>query len=351
MHTCPFHQPECALVRDGLITRRPRADVELAACAKCRNPVLLRWDSKDAPISALPGVADIERSAPPGSIGDTLLAALPQAMRKLPMLPEVSMRVQEMVSDPETTMADLAAVIENDPVIAVAVMRLANSAMYGGLHPAKDLKAACSRLGMRTVANAAQAVATANLFHAEDDRLRVYMNKLWRHSVATAHCAAEVAQLVSEPRAEAVFFAGLIHDIGKLVMVQIVARERGAGAAKLRESPELFREVLRALHPLAGLHVVQTWELPPEFGATTYFHHAPESCVEESWSKLVHIVALSNLIASVQGYGVEPAAEVFLASLPSARYLGLTDIKIAALRVDLADKLDALLDASSAPHA
>ena len=118
--------------------------------------------------------------------------------------------------------------------------------------------------------------------------------------------------------------------------------------ASLRVTPDLLREVIDSFHPLLGLLVAQRWNLPPEFGAILYFHHNPAATPHEEWTPMVHTVALANLIAKVEGFGLYDVGEMFLTSDVSARYLNMNDIKLAGLRVDLADTLEPLFQVAGA---
>lgn len=269
-------------------------------------------------------------------------------MEKLPVLPEISQRVLAMVSDPDVTMAALASVIKQDQAIALSIMKLANSAVYGGLEEIKELDSACARLGMKTIANTVQVVANNNLFVTGDKRLKGFMKKLWRHSIASAHCANEIAALTAEPRGEAMFLASLIHNIGKVVILDIITGAYAGDIAKLRVTPELLREVIDGFHSLVALNVATHWELPPEYGTVVYVQNDPSHCPVESCLPMAHVVSLSSAVATVEGFGMYESDATFLVSHASARYLNLGDMKLATLRVDLADKLEALFTAAGA---
>lgn len=317
----------------------------LAACDTCFNPLLVEWQGGNAVAAALPKSPDIRRIAPPGSIGADLLSQTGANMEELPILPEISQRILKLLRDPEFNIMQLASLIKEDPVIAIAVMKQANSAAFGGLHEITDLHAACSRLGIRTIANTVQLVANRNLFITGNAVLKKSMERLWRHSVATAHCANEIARLTMVPNQESIFLAGLVHDIGKIILLELVASPRSTMVRGLQGNPQLLAEILQNLHPLLGLLICQAWNLPPAFRAAVYFHHDPAACPVQEWTQAVHIVALANTLAKVEGYGMyEGAAEAFLASHPSSIVLGLSDIKLATLRVDLHDTLEALFD-------
>lgn len=319
--------------------------VGLAACAACFNPLLVEWQGGAAVFSALPKSPDIRRIAPPGSIGAELLSQTAAGLEDLPVLPEISQRILKLLRDPEFNIMQLANLIKEDPVIAIAVMRQANSAAFGGLHEITDLHAACSRLGIRTIANTVQLVANRNLFITGNAGLKKAMERLWRHSVATAHCATEIARLTMMPNQESIFLAGLIHDIGKVILLELVASPRSTVVRGLQGNPQLLTEVLENLHPLLGLLICQAWNLPPAFRAAAYFHHDPTACPVKEWMQGIHITSLADTLAKVEGYGMyDVPSEVFLASHPSSMALALSDIKLATLRVDLHDTLEALFE-------
>jgi putative nucleotidyltransferase with HDIG domain len=340
---CPFCAEPAPAIAKSLAT------AQLYACLKCCNPYLIGWREGQAAAYPLEHARDIRQTAPPGSIGAAILERIPEAMDRLPVLPELSQQILAMVRDPDVSMNDLAQVIRKDQVIAMSIMRLANSAMYGGLHEVKDLSGASARLGMRAIANLVQVVVNGGLFEEKNKDLKTFSQRLWRHSIAVANCSSEIAGLIAEPGGETLFLAGLIHDIGKVVAVVIVSNEREGLLAELRGEPKLLNEVFDSFHALLGLHAVQRWNLPAEFRTILYAHHQPELCPVEEWLPMAHTVCLADLVAKVEGYGTDPEpVEAFLVNHPSARYLNLSDIKLAALRVDLADKLDAFMEASGA---
>lgn len=339
MTACPFCEtnlPEEVTVADA---------TGLGVCTHCFNPVLVQSQGVSTGARPLPGARDVRQLAPAGSIGAKLLEQALEEINELPVLPEVSQRILKLLKDPDFGLPELTALIREDPVIAVAVMKQANSAAFGGLHEIKDLNGACARLGMKNVANTVQLVANRNLFITGNTALKGRMNRLWKHSVATAHCANEIARVTLTPDQESVFLAGLVHDIGKVLLLEIVASPRDKAIEHLQGNAELLHEVMDSFHPIFGLLVCQSWKLPATFRSAVYFHHQPDSGCEKAWLNLTHIIALANTIVTVEGFGSqEESKEVFLASHPSSIHLGLSDIKLATLRVDLADTLEALFE-------
>jgi HD-like signal output (HDOD) protein len=313
----------------------------LAACPACMNPYFI--DAEAGEVRRVGGAADVRQIAAKGTIGGELIAALPRAIENLPVLPEVSTRVMELLRNPETSMQDIAETVKQDQAIAVKVLQLANSAMYGGLTTITELNAACARLGVRTIANAVQAVANGNLYITSNPAYKDRMRRMWRHSVATGYAASEIAVLTASPRSDALFVAGLIHDIGSVALLDIISNTRRGVLVELHASAELLSEVLNSYSTLAGLHVVQGWKLPPEFAMTTYFCRTPDSVPTEDIRTMTHIVCLAGAVADTSGFSVNEGATSLL-SHPSTKYLGLSDIKLAILRADLEDAVQPLLE-------
>lgn len=129
----------------------------------------------------------------------------------IPMLPTHSLRVLQLTDDPDVTLTQLAALVSKDPVLAMRVLGLANSAMYGALPPLRSVHDAIVRLGMVTVRN----VVIATSMHAMLGSRDVYggdAERFVEHAVGTASLARLVAGARGADEEEA-FLSGLVHDI------------------------------------------------------------------------------------------------------------------------------------------
>ena len=131
--------------------------------------------------------------------------------------------------------------------------------------------------------------------------------------------------------------------MGKVALIEIVAGQYSGAVGELRATPQVFKQVIETFHPLLGLHVAQAWRLPPEYLAITYYQGRPTECPRDEWLPMVHTISLASLIANVEGHGLVKMEDTFLTTNESARYLNLSDIKLAGLRVDLDDKIEAMM--------
>lgn len=342
MNSCPY----CAQMLPADL--KPNNKPVIIGCKACMNPLQAHWEKNTIHLEPLTHGTDIRQMVPAGSIGGAILTELPNVIENLPVLPEIAQRVLALVRDPEVSLSQVVNAIRADQAIALKIMRLANSPVYGGLQEIKDLGAACARLGMKTICDAVQAVAANNLYTIQAPQLKDFMQNLWRHSMAVALYASELAGALAMPRTESLFLAGLIHDVGKAALVRIISSATNGPIAAILNSPEILNEILQSFHALIGLHVTQHWGLPTEFLALTFVHHDPSITPNDDWLPMAHVVALANAVAKVDGYSVQQTSEdIVLMGHPSTRFLNLTDIKLASLRVDLSGKLDALLNAVS----
>ena len=339
MNQCPYCAEE---VKVGL---KPQSAAVLDACQKCLNIRIARagtggrWDAEP-----LPDNEDIHETISEGSVMAGVFAQLPEEFEDLPALPEIPRQIIGLIHDPLASMSDVADLINKDAALVLRVLRVANSAFYGGRVEIKDIRTACSRLGMRTVANLVLAVGNGSLYRSHDARFRGLMGQLWEHSIVSAHCAGALSGRVEQEYAPSLFLAGLLHDIGKVVLLDVITVKYRGPTGRLKESEDLLKHVLERFHTLVGLHVAQQWRLPPEFRMTSYCHEAPETSPDPQWARVIHAVALASKFAHAMGYGWEESDEN-LNEHPSAVFLGLDPVQMEELRAKLEDQVNTLVGA------
>lgn len=333
--TCPFCQ---AVISPPQKMRKWL----LWVCKECKNPLWIQTHGTKNIVSPFSNYTDVRSVLQPNSIGAKIFDYLPEYIEKIPVIPRIGQRLLDTIQKPEVSLSELVSIIQEDPSLSMAILKMANSAYYAGLQEVKDLLTACSRLGLQTLTNMAQVYASQKIFHSTNPNLNEEFQRLWKHSIATAHASYELAIVVAEPHPEVMFLAGLLHDVGHIVLLQILNEVKSSAFSQLIASPQLTQEVLMQFHPLVSLLILQKWDIPDEFAVLAFAHHDPSLNPMEEIRTQAHILCLSNLIVSREGYYFFPPSEniVFLQH-PSTQYLNLNDLKIASLRVDLADKLEA----------
>lgn len=177
---------------------------------------------------------------------------------EVPMLPEVANKVMRLTNDPESDANDLAKLIQSDQTLAGHVMRIANSALYSPNATLVSLQQAITRLGMRVIADIALAASVnSKMFNAPGYEKHIQtelqfslMAGLWAKEIARA-CRRNV---------EAAFLAGLLHDIGRPVCIQVVTEV--AKSCKIDVPTNMMHELEQHFQRSLGITVVHQWEMP-----------------------------------------------------------------------------------------
>lgn len=193
------------------------------------------------------------------------------AVETLPAAPEVATGTLALLERDNCKLADLAAYISGDQVIAAALLRLANSALFGLKGRITDLSQAVARLGFARVRDLVLGLSVWQSF--EDDRPRRYA--LWLHSALVAAAAKTFAQQTGRDSAEA-FTAGVVHDVGKLVLGMRVGQPYWRMVDECPTEAELVvaeRNEFGCHHGTVGSWLFQLWRLPPALVDIASQHH------------------------------------------------------------------------------
>ncbi len=320
------------------------SNIYLYACAKCLNISLLRNRSNDLWADQLETVPDVRETLPPGSVPAEILGSLRKAADALPMLPEACQRVVMLAHDPLSTMTDIAVAINQDPIIATKLLRLANSVAFGGNREITNLDQACARLGIKEIVRTVQSIAYSGLYRAAKPSQRKAMQELWRHTIATSQAAFELARMKCPTQADDMFVAGLVHDLGAVVLSNIIGSSPVTSTSRLRSEPELAHDFAVRHHAMAGIHVIAERGLPNAFAFTTYFHPNPQELPISEPRISVLIVHVAERVAQACGYGFDGGDEVLSVDDPEVAELGLAADDLEAVQAKVTTTVEALLD-------
>ncbi len=211
------------------------------------------------------------------SIAEQLAAAIASKSIDVPVLPDIANKVLSLTQDPESDSAQLAKIIQSDPTLGGHVIRIANSAAYTPNSNLVSLQQAITRLGMVEISNIALSTSlNSKLFKAPG--YEAYIAKIWKHSLVTAVWSKEIARKL-RTNVEAAFLCGLLHSIGKAVILQTIADFRTSSDSIMGDYDlqQLFLEYEAAVSSV----VSEEWGLPAIVAeAITYytrFNDAPTS--------------------------------------------------------------------------
>jgi HD-like signal output (HDOD) protein len=237
-------------------------------------------------------------------------------------LPLVHVRLEEAINDPKKSMADIAKIIREDPGLTARLLRIVNSAFYNFPSRVETISQAVTIVGTQQLSALALATSVINMFNGIPEDL-VNMDSFWRHSIGCGLAARVIATYRREPNVERFFVAGMLHDIGRLVMYTKISGEARDAIIGAKESNTLLfnaeRDTLGFTHAVVGGLLLQTWRLPPMLEEVVMYHHNPSAATH--YPVETAIVHIADIIAHAMDLG--NSGEKFVPPLDPAAWQSL----------------------------
>jgi putative nucleotidyltransferase with HDIG domain len=227
--------------------------------------------------------------------------------------------------DPDVSVTQLARVTSRDQVLAARMLRLANSAYCAPLLEITTISEAVVRLGTASVRNVVLATCMASRLQS-GNTYGTQGRGLAAHGIGTAFLAQVIARVAVVNQEEA-FLYGLVHDIGKLLVLQL-SKEYVRGGGKAPSEEEVV-QMIDARHAEFGGRVLREWRLPPVIEEPVVYHHRPEE--SPSHTLEASVCYLANRLSHRYGFGCEASPDVPVLDDPVAQKLGLSETWLADL--------------------
>lgn len=287
--------------------------------------------------------------AAPLAMTDQRRAALERLFARIgemATLPTAAQKVLRLTEDENANSDEIREAIQSDPVLVARILRRLNSSYYALSHKVADLRTAVSLLGLREVRNLALTVFVSRFFEGGATHGSYKRENLWAHSVGVAVAARLVAKVCGRGAADEAYVAGLLHDLGLILLDQSLRRHFHRVIDALDPAtPTHIAEnrILTFDHALLGGYVARNWNFPDPVADSITFHHQPW-CYTGPHRDLVHVVAVANYLCSRAGltslglHNVPPPPDEVYAGL------GLDQVSLAIIW----EELDTALEKASA---
>nr|NJM00965.1 HDOD domain-containing protein [Desulfobacula sp.] len=228
---------------------------------------------------------------------------------KLPSFPQAAAKLLEASKDEKSSLADLSIIVETDPGISIRVLEIVNSAMYGLKRRVTALSEAVVFLGLNEIKKLALGMTVFEKLFKSGRTEKFDRLLFWRHCISTAVLSMEIAKETRYPDPEEAYIAGLLHDIGKVLLDVRGRVNYGDFIAELETSADLIiekeRSVLGLGHDDVGAFFCSRWKLPENLALAVKYHHQPfeHLGLNRDEKLLISIVSVADFLCWTQGIG------------------------------------------------
>jgi putative nucleotidyltransferase with HDIG domain len=288
---CTTEIVEEILHREGI----PVYKSETGGYFSCRlNLNTETWESHVEPagISTMPSENAICKRPSPKQIED--------AVERVRPIPQVALKIIRMIHDDNFSMKDIAEEVRQDQIICARVIRLCNSAFFATKVKIDTLNRALIMIGEKHLMQLVVSASLEDFFPETRQGYSLCKGGLYRHALGTAIISENLAEFTGKASSGLAYTAGLLHDIGKVVLDQYMApayplfyrRTQIDGVSLI----EVERDEFGLTHPEAGGKLAERWALPDNLGDTIRNHHQPEKATINP--ELTHLIYLADLVMS-----------------------------------------------------
>jgi len=256
---------------------------------------IARYYPKDAPPKDETAASPMEPEVTPEKVETGLkmkkVLKLISGMEILPALPETVAKVREAMDDLSISPNQIAEHIIKDPPIAAKVLSVANSAAYGFPNRVDTIELAVALLGLRETYSIVLSAAVMNLFETSG---KFDYKRYWEEAMNCASAAKIIAKACGKSEDKGIFTAGLLHDIGRIALLETCSEDYGKVDFGLLDDELIHaeQECMGVAHTEAGYELASNWNLPVEISDAIRYHHHPDFCDENIVP--VTIVALAE---------------------------------------------------------
>jgi putative nucleotidyltransferase with HDIG domain len=267
-----------------------------------------------------------------------------EQITNLPTLPQVVSRLISIVNNPATSFSDVAFVVGQDLSLSAKVLRMANSAFYGMPRTIGTVANAVAILGLKVISTLVVSLTVFDMFPRESKRILFDRKAFWVHClgcgiIARLFCVQLPKVVLFD--AEEAFCAGLLHDIGKVVMEQYLHDDfhRALRTAARKGIPmiEAEQKVLGFTHTEVAAWLISRWGLPPELMTPIVYHHDPFAAPDNQ--DIAMLCHLADNVCYEMGLSLAPEYAKPPLDARCAEHLMLSERFIASVKEQVPEEL------------
>ncbi len=298
---CPHCGKEYTIRRDTLTGYSGTVSIP---CPNCKEKILLHPEAAGTEGNDLASEHDGQAEGNAPVTGDALKQRIFKTLKDLPPMPQVVQKARKVLSDPNSSFSDLAKVIESDQGIVTRVLKMANSPYYGVSGNVSSVKHASVVLGTKTLMELLNLACSSEILGQTLEGYDLAAGDLWMHSLAVANGSQLIARRVNPSLEQDAFSAGLIHDVGKIILDPYILERKAEFQAFVKERSDTFlaaeKGILGFDHAELASEVCERWQIPRHIVLAIRYHHDPTPSDNDMLSYIVH---LADAVAIMSGIG------------------------------------------------
>jgi HD-GYP domain-containing protein (c-di-GMP phosphodiesterase class II) len=235
-----------------------------------------------------------------------------------PAMPQVVFELRHMIKRQSSSVKDVSDVLEKDPVISLRLISVAKSPVYKGYGDVKSVQVAIPRLGFKETLSIVMAISSKSLYEVKQPQFRVALDKMWGHSLACAYASKLIAQSLALGDPETIFLMGLIHDVGKVILLRAFAEIPQEKSIDFATAMTAIQEA----HQSIGNMLIKRWGFGDEFSRVVSLHEGVN--FSSQTNKEILVVHLANMLTRKMGLSSFEWDGKDLVEVSSAQLLGLS---------------------------
>ncbi len=271
----------------------------------------------------------------------------------LPPLSKLYLRFRELIAR-KASFNEIVGLIRNDIAISTEIIRRSNSAYYKGFVTNKSLEQAVTRMGYNAIVQVVTELSIRKFFTMKTEKYRSLIGNLWKHSISSAYAAEFMSKLLKLDLKGDPFLMGLLHDIGKLALLQIIADMERKGRFNDGIHPIMLVNILGDYHCQMGAKLLEKWRFAECYIDTALHHNHPDPIPaagaqaekEAAYCKELMIVQFASQIVNLMGYNIlasDPAA-IDLNDVVPVQQLNLKPERIAETKEQVTERMKEVQD-------
>lgn len=210
-------------------------------------------------------------------------------------LPDTFYRIKEIINNPRSSAQDIAQVVALDTALTARTLKLVNSPFYGFPQKIETISKAVTVIGTKQLSTLALGISVLKLFQ-DVPSTYLDMEKFWKHCLAVGLCAKLISEYIDYAEAEKIFVGGILHDLGRLVLLKKAPKQTAAAIKYTWENDMYLNQAekmyIGLTHDRIGAELCNLWKLSPLLGDMVKQHHAPRQGIHGQECSIIHLAEI-----------------------------------------------------------